>query len=152
MTAIAELFNALKGPFCTMHSENWKYVQFSYSSPHSFIVFFKIPFNIILPFTTKPYPSAFRYQHTECSDLPTRATYPPNLILLDSVSWSIQFPGFARLSFWNKLQVDDDKGEALLEWYWQEKTKYWETNPVQCHCVYLKSYRDWPGKNVGPPR
>ena len=38
----------------------------------------------------------------------------------------------------------------LLEWYWQEKTKYFEKNLTQCHVVHHKSHTDWPEVQPGP--
>jgi hypothetical protein len=91
---------------CQRGSAAFLYPELSYSSPHYFIVYFKIPFNIILPSTTtrvSPCPSAFRYQHPECSYLPIHVTHPANLILLESVSLSIQiYTLYRRISdyFW----------------------------------------------------
>ena len=41
---------------------------------------------------------------------------------------------------------------ALVEWYWQGKPKYCETNLSPCHLVHHKSHMDWPVFEPGPPR
>ena len=40
---------------------------------------------------------------------------------------------------------------ALVECYWEDKSKYLEKNLSQCHSVHHKYHLDWPGIELWPP-
>jgi hypothetical protein len=40
--------------------------------------------------------------------------------------------------------------EALVQWYWQGKTKYFEKNLSQCFSVHHTSHTDWSRVKPGP--